>query len=177
MDNKLPKTIALLALLLINPFFASLTKAQQPLSPPDSVMKTVDGVNIEIHYFSPRVRDRAIWGKLVPYDSVWRTGANNATTIEVNKNVYINGKKVPKGKYSLFTIPKAKGPWTVILNKVWDQWGAFNYDSKEDLVRFEVEPERTIDKNENMKFDIDDQGNVVFSWEYRTFKFPVSLKK
>jgi hypothetical protein len=143
------------------------------LSPAATAENTVDGVKIIIQYHSPKVKGRVIWGGLEPYDKVWRTGADEATTIEVSENVKINGNKVPKGKYSLFTIPKKGDTWTVIINKVADQWGAFSYDEKEDLVRFEVPIERTLDINESLKFKVKDDGFVVFEWEYKTFKFKV----
>jgi hypothetical protein len=156
---------------LIAVFFLTEACAQQ--SPKKVAQKTVSGVDISVQYFAPNVRGRVVWGDLVPYDEVWRTGANNATVFEVNKKVQIGGKVVPAGKYALFTIPVKGGPWTVILNKTYDQWGAYNYDKADDLLRFEVTPQRTIEMNEEMSFDIDDEGNVVFKWEYLSFKFPV----
>jgi len=142
-------------------------------SPQANTEKKVNGVTIKIDYHSPSVRDRIIWGDLVPYDQVWRTGANNATTFEVDKEVTIANKTVPAGKYALFTIPKKGAPWVVILNKEADQWGAYNYNESEDLMRFTVEAKRQVEMTEEMTFDIDDEGNVSFSWEYLTFQFPV----
>jgi len=149
----------------------SLSWAQE--SPSAVAENTVDGATVKISYFSPRVKDRTIWGELVPYDKVWRTGANNATTLEVSENMKIGNKKLPKGKYALFTIPKIGDTWTVIINKVADQWGAFNYKESEDLFRFEVPVERTLENNESLKFDVKSDGTVVFEWEYKSFSFKI----
>jgi hypothetical protein len=145
-------------------------------SPAEKAENVVDGVTIKIEYHSPRVRDRVIWGDLVPYDEVWRTGANNATTFEVDNNITIGKQKVPAGKYSLFTIPKKGEPWVVILNKEAEQWGAYNYKEAEDLMRFEVETKRLLEVEEEMTFEIDDTGVVSFSWEYLSFEFQVKSK-
>jgi hypothetical protein len=150
----------------------SLSWAQE--SPPATAENTVDGVTITINYHSPKVKERTIWGELVPYDKVWRTGANNATTIEVSENVKIGKNKMPKGKYALFTIPKIGDTWTVIINKVADQWGAYNYKETEDLFRFDVSVERTLENNESLKFDVKGDGTVVFTWEYKSFSFKIN---
>lgn len=142
-------------------------------SPPAVAENSVEGVNIKINYHSPQVKGRIIWGGLEAYDKVWRTGANNATTIEVSENVKIGKNKMPKGKYSLFSIPKKGDTWTVIINTVPDQWGAYDYDEKTDLFRFDVKVDRTVDIAESLKFDVDADSNVIFAWEYRTFKFKI----
>lgn len=149
----------------------SISWAQE--SPPSSAENTVDGVTIKINYHSPKVKERTIWGELEPYDKVWRTGANNATTIEVSSDVKIGKNKMPKGKYALFTIPKKGDTWTVIINKEAEQWGAYNYKESEDLFRFDVKVDRTIDINESLKFDVKDDGTVVFAWEYKSFNFKI----
>lgn len=151
---------------------ASITWAQE--SPAAVAEGTVDGVTIKINYHSPKVKGRTIWGGLEPYDKVWRTGANNATTIEVSGDVKIGKNKMPKGKYALFTIPKKGDSWTVIINKEAEQWGAYNYKESEDLFRFEVNVERTLEIYESLKFDIKDDGTVVFSWEYKSFSFKIN---
>jgi hypothetical protein len=167
--NTTPRIFFMAASLLLAASFVACAQK----SPQAKAENTVDGVKITIDYHSPRVRDRVIWGGLEAYDKVWRTGADNATTFEVSGDVTIDGKRVPEGKYSLFTIPKKGEKWTVILNKVWDQWGAYNYDEGEDLVRFDVETKRTIDLHENMSFEVSDSGKVTFMWEYMSFSFDV----
>jgi hypothetical protein len=144
------------------------------VSPAATAENTVDGVNIKIDYHSPKVKGRVIWGGLEQYDKVWRTGAEGATTIEVSENVKIGKNKMPKGKYALFTIPKKGDTWTVIFNKVADQWGAFNYDEKQDLFRIDVKVTRTLDINESLLFEIKDDGTVVFAWEYKSYQFIIN---
>lgn len=146
-------------------------KAQRP-SPPATASGLIGDLAITLDYSSPAVKKREIWGTLVPYDEVWRTGANEANVFTVNTNVLVNGEKLPAGKYSLFTIP-TEGEWTVIFNKIYDQWGAFNYETSEDLLRIKVAPERTEELQERLFFDIDDAGKVIFKWEYLTFSFEV----
>ena len=142
-------------------------------SPFTSAENTVDGVKIKIDYCSPKVKERIMWGGLEPYDKVWRTGANKATTIEVSENVKIGKNKLPKGKYALFTIPQKGDTWTVIINKTADQWGAYDYDEKQDLFRFDVKIERTLEINESLLFDIANDGTILFGWEYKSFKFKI----
>ncbi len=169
MKNFLQHTMLILLL-----FVLSDTIAWAQPSPEATAENTVNGVKIKIDYHSPRVRERIIWGALVPYDQVWRTGANEATTIEVSDKVKIGKNKMPKGKYALFTIPRKGDTWTVIINKVADQWGAFDYDEKQDLFRFDVKVERLLDLAEELTFDIKDDGTVVFAWEYKTFSFKIT---
>ncbi len=94
---------------------------------------------IEISYSRPGVKGREIWGGLVPYGKVWRTGADEATTFSVNGDVLINGTQLPAGTYALFTIP-GEDEWTLIFNKTAEQWGAFNYDEKMDALRVTALP-------------------------------------
>lgn len=169
MKNHLLKLAAGLIMTL---FISSNIWAQE--SPATTAEGMVDGVKIKIEYHSPKVKERIIWGGLEPYDKVWRTGANNATTIEVSEDVKIGKNKMPKGKYALFTIPKKGDTWTVIFNKVSKQWGAFSYDEKQDLFRYDVKVERTLELNESLLFDIDTEGNVLFAWEYKSFKFKIN---
>ena len=168
MKNKVLLISALFSFVML---IATFSWAQE--SPHTVAENTIDGVKVTIDYHSPKVKGRTIWGGLEPYDKVWRTGANNATTIEVSDNVKIGKNKMPKGKYSLFTIPKKGDTWTVIINTVPDQWGAYSYDEGKDLFRFDVKVDRTVDINESLKFDVLDDGNVLFAWEYKTFKFKI----
>ena len=146
-------------------------------SPAASVSQTVGYTAITITYCRPGVKDRQIWGDLVPYNTVWRTGANEATTIQFTTDVIVEGHKVSAGKYSLFTIPD-KESWTVILNKVSNQWGSFRYNEKEDLLRFNVTPAKS-EFTERMLFtfaELDDSSsNVVMSWEYLQIAFKVKV--
>jgi hypothetical protein len=92
---------------------------------------------IKITYCQPRTRGREIFGALVPYGQVWRTGANEATEITLTKDVFINGMMITAGTYSVFTIPD-KEKWVIIFNKELGLWGSYNYNYKNDLIRFEV---------------------------------------
>ncbi|NNE34204.1 MAG: DUF2911 domain-containing protein, partial [Rhodothermales bacterium] len=103
-----------------------------------------DGTYVKIVYSSPRKRGREIFGGLVPYGEVWRTGANEATELTVTNGVLLNGNVLAAGTYALFTIPGDE-QWTVIINRNLGQWGAYDYDPEADVVRFNV-PALTIDK-------------------------------
>ena len=104
-----------------------------------TITQTVGLTDIEIVYSRPGVKGRAIWGELVPWNELWRTGANEATTIEFSDDVRVEGIDVPAGKYALFTIP-GQEEWTVILNSDWDQSGASRYDEAKNVARFGVTP-------------------------------------
>lgn len=144
------------------------------LSPNASVNQTVGLTSITINYCRPAVHGRKIWGALVPFNQVWRTGANEATTIQFTTDVMLEGNKVPAGKYSLFTIP-AENEWTVILNKVDKQWGAYNYKQESDLVRFKVKP-LIGEFVENLCFSIDNLANATATVTMRWEKIQVSFK-
>jgi hypothetical protein len=103
-------------------------------SPHDNVSATLAGKKITVSYGRPYVKGRAIFGGLVPWGQVWRTGADEATTFTTEADVVIGGLKVPRGEYSLFTIPTEK-QWTLVVNKTAKQWGAFKYDAAQDLGR------------------------------------------
>lgn len=120
------------------------------------------GVQVALDYGRPSVSGRAIWGALVPYDQVWRTGADEATTITFDRAARVEGKEIAAGTYALFTIP-GQGKWTVILNKVAKQWGAFKYDAAEDALRVEVEP-REHAHVEALEFAVEGDA-VLLRWE------------
>ncbi len=151
------KPIKTLSFLLTLFFFLPLAKAQElpKPSPKAKVEQRVGLTDISIEYYSPGVKGRKIFGELVPYGEIWRTGANAATTIEFSKAVKIKGKEVPAGTYSFFTIPK-KGKWTLILNEETQLWGTGNYDKGQDLMRFKVKPEDLDQKRERMTFFVSD---------------------
>jgi len=146
-------------------------KAERP-SPPKTASAEVDGAEVTIDYSSPGVKDRTIMGDLVPYGKVWRTGANEATTLTLGKGYMMNGSEVPAGKYGLFTIPGEK-EWTIIINSVWDQWGAYNYDSSKDVLRFNVPAKKTKEKVERMNFEISPKGKVSMMWENTMVSFMI----
>ena len=108
-----------------------------PASPPKSATGMVGDAEITVEWAAPSVKGREIWGALVPYDQVWRTGANKATTFETSADIMVEGQKLAAGKYSLFTIP-GKDEWTIVFNSVSDQWGSYNYDAAKDVLRVKV---------------------------------------
>src|ERR1051325_12122347 len=144
--------VSAIAMMLIAQSFAQNIDLPR-LSPVASVMQMIGLTKVEINYSSPAVKGRTIWGGLEPYDKVWRTGANEATTIAFGTDVTIGGQKVKAGKYALFTIP-GKEEWTVIINSNPNQWGAYGYKQELDVIRVKVKPEHAEFK-ERMAFYID----------------------
>lgn len=119
---------------------AEAAKVEFPAASPTCTLKQHVGLtDIEITYSRPSVKGREIFGGLVPYGKVWRTGANSATKVVLSTAVKLNGNEVPAGTYALMTIP-GKDEWTVIINKGSEQWGAYKYDEKSDVLRFKVKP-------------------------------------
>lgn len=157
-----------LAALPINTISGQEDKSTRP-SPPAEAHAVIGDRQVDVHYSSPAVKGRTIWGSLVPYGKVWRTGANEATVFQTSGDLVINGKVLPAGKYALFTIPGEK-EWTVIFNSVWDQWGAYKYDSSKDVLRISARPEKSSAYNERLKFDIDDHV-VAILWENMKVSF------
>jgi hypothetical protein len=139
---------------------------------------TIGNVNVTIDYYSPAVRERMIWGGLVPYDNVWVTGAHRATSIEFSGNVVIGGLTIQAGKYGLFTIP-GKNEWVIIVNKNWDQHLADKYDPKDDVVRVKVKPEVEDQKQERLRYVIESEGTssgeIVIYWDSLEVSLPVGL--
>lgn len=138
------------------------------VSPKASCGFTIGLTDVKVNYGAPAVKGRVIWGSLVPYGQVWRAGANEATTIEFSTDVNMEGQPLKAGKYSLFFIPGEK-EWTVIVNKVWDQWGAYKYDETQDAIRFQVEPKMNESMLERLSYTITDMkpdmGYIKLSWE------------
>lgn len=164
--------ITLLLLFISIAMHAQKDKSKRP-SPPVIVEKTIADLTITIDYSSPSVKGREIWGDLVKYDKVWRTGANEATTIQFSKNVKVDGHDVAAGKYSLFTIPDKTGEWVVILNSDTDLWGSYEFDKNKNIARFEVKTREISDMYEKMTFSINEEGEVTFAWDHLSFSFDV----
>ena len=145
------------------------------VSPLASMRSRIGVTDVTVTYGSPEVNGRKVWGYLVPYGKVWRTGANECTKIEFSTDVMIDGKNVKAGKYGLFSIP-AEGEWTVILNSVSDQWGAYSYDESKDVLRFKVTP-KEIGHHERFVVITDDlsesSGRINIEWEKLKISFPV----
>ncbi len=147
------------------------------LSQKASVTQTIGVTDVAINFFRPGVKGRVIWGGLVPYDKVWRTGANNATTIEFSNDVMIEGQKLAAGKYGLFTIPGTE-EWTVIFSKQADIWGDYDYKVSEDVLRIKVKP-MPAPFCEWMMFAFtdlaEDSAKVVLHWEKLMIGFSVKI--
>ena len=141
------------------------------------VMQTVGITDITITYSRPGVKDRTIWGELVPYDAVWRTGANEATAIVFSTDVKVNGQALPAGTYSLHTIP-TKTDWTVIFNKQADQWGSYSYDESADALRIQAKPQ-PHEFTEWMQFSFPDiqvdKATIALDWENLRIPFQVEM--
>jgi tetratricopeptide (TPR) repeat protein len=137
-------------------------------------MQVVGMVEIKIDYHRPGVRGREIWGKLVPFDQVWRAGANENTTISFSNEVIIDGKNVPAGSYGLHMIP-TESDWTIILSKDYRAWGSFFYKEENDQLRFKVKPVSS-DFQEWLMYTFDEvtpnSATVSLRWE----KLQVPLK-
>jgi hypothetical protein len=147
------------------------------LSQHQVVVQTVGLTDIKIDYSRPAVKGRAIWGGLVPYDQVWRTGANEATQISFSDDVTINGQALPKGTYSLHTVP-GKDSWIIAFNKVAAQWGSFTYDKAQDALRVTSKAEKAP-FTELMQFDFpqvtNDSAVVAIRWENISVPFTVGV--
>jgi hypothetical protein len=142
--------------------YAQKDKSQR-LSPPVQITETTsNGVTIHVDYSQPSLKGRIMGRDIVPFGQVWRTGANEATVFEINKDVVIDGKNLPAGKYGLYTIP-GETLWTVIFSKSWNQSGT-RYDQAEDALRMEVRPHTLATFMEKMTFDVKKDGEVSLMW-------------
>ena len=147
-----------------------MSEASAQQSPPATMKATVGGANVEVNYHQPSARGREIMGGLVPYDQVWRTGANAATTISFDKDVEIEGEELAAGTYSLYTIP-SKEEWIIIFNSATGQWGT-QYLKEKDVLRLEVPAEKT--KSYVETFTISGEGDhVILAWENTMVRFMV----
>lgn len=157
---------------LITSFNASAQqdKSKRP-SPPAKVSQTLSsGAEVSIDYSRPSVKGRSMT-QLTPAGKVWRTGANEATVFETSKDLKIEGKTLPAGKYSVYSIPGEK-EWTIIFNKAWNQWGTV-YKDTEDALRVNVKPGKAASFTEMMTFNIDKGGKVSLAWADTQVEFKV----
>jgi len=152
------KSLLRISLLMLVALFVSNTSFAQDktkrASPPMEATGKSGEAMIKVTYSAPATKGRAIWGELVPYGKIWRAGANEATTFETDKDITIDGKALAAGKYSVFLVPSEK-EWTFVFNSVSDQWGAYQYDEKKDVLRVSVTPEKMKDKSELLTYKVD----------------------
>ena len=151
-------------LLLLNTGMAQ--ELPQP-SPFCKVEQRVGLTDITIEYCRPSARGRVVFGDLVPYGEIWRTGANASTKIEFSTDVVFGGRKVPAGRYALYTIP-GKTEWTIILHRNLSHWGVGAYDESEDLLRLEVK-RKTVPMTETFSMNFgnfrDEMADLTLQWE------------
>ena len=153
---------------------ASACGQNPPASPPAKASATTDnGATITINYSQPSVKGRTIGKDLEPMDGkIWRTGANKATVFEVSKDVKVEGQPLAAGKYGLFTLVNGDEV-TIIINKTWDQWGAFGYKEADDALRVKVKGKKAGAFSEKMTFAIAKNGIVSLTWGDKLVEFTV----
>jgi TolA-binding protein len=146
-------------------------------SPEASVSQQVGLTDITIHYHRPAVNKRKVWGDLVPFNQVWRAGANENTTIQFSTPVTVGGKTLPAGTYGLHMLPTEKD-WSVMLSNTSSAWGSFSYDEKEDAVRFSVTP-KPADFEERLEYRFENPTensvDAVMQWEKLQVSFPITV--
>lgn len=148
-------------------------KSKRPSPPAEVSQKITSGATITINYSKPSVKGRTVGVNLEPMEGkVWRTGANEASWFETDKDVTIDGMKLPAGKYGLFTIFNGNDA-TVIFNKIWKQWGAFTYKIEEDALRVNTKVEVQNPPAEQMSFMIEKDGKVALMWGAKKIEFVV----
>lgn len=174
------------SLILVAALLAAPTaRAQEVVPPPEARPSPLalaqitldDGTYVKIHYSSPRMRDRQIFGALVPFGSVWRLGANEATEMTTTGPIRFGGEELKAGTYALFAIPE-RTKWTIIVNGNLGQWGAFSYSEDADVLRIEVPSDESdkifeaftmgLEKNENRP-----GARLIINWERTTLSVPI----
>lgn len=177
------KKYAFLNLLLFAFLFTDFQSIAQQIempqaSPSAKIAQKVGLTDVTVSYSRPSKKERKIFGELVPYGAVWRTGANGATILSFSTDVNIHGKDVPKGQYALYSIPDKKS-WTIILSKNTKLWGSIGYNPEEDLIRFNVTPTKT--KKEYETFEIsfnnmtDKGADLTMAWDQTSASFHISM--
>jgi len=156
----------------------SLAFGQEPLSPPAKTSVTINGKQLLIAYSSPRIRGRKIMGGLVPYGQWWRTGADNATTFQTDADLDLGGLKVPKGIYTIYTLPGAT-EWQLIINKQTGQWGT-EYNQRQDLGRVKMNLAQTPAPVDSFKIELSSTGGnkglLKMTWERTEVSVPFVLQ-
>jgi len=175
-------TLIFIVLLLCLPIFSSAQGALKPRTSPLSIATArYKNTYLKITYSQPQKNGREIFGKLVPYDQVWRSGANEATEITITNDIVINATTLKAGTYSLFTIP-GKEKWTIIFNSDLGLWGSYNYNSKMDVMRFDV-PVKSIPDNvvyEPFTIRIDqktDTADLFLLWDNIQISFAIKFNE
>ena len=176
----MPRTLTIASISL----FAALTLLAQspqaerkPLSPPATAEASIDGRRITVNYSAPSIRGRKIMGGLVPFDQIWRTGANAATTLTTQADLRIGDLNVPRGTYTLYTLPRENG-WTLIVNRQTGQWGT-QYDASQDLGRVEMKVRQIPTPLETFEIAIvpgsNKKGVLKLTWETTEASVPIAI--
>jgi len=177
------KKIAFTLLLATGLFFnQQQTQGQEKIFPPASstqfVIQDLGISQVSVIYQRPNMKGRTIFGGLVPYDQIWRTGANNATNITFQDEVKIQGETLPAGTYALFTLP-GKDEWTIIFNTNAKQWGAYTYNKEDDILRIKVKPEVLQNNVESFTInfeEVTDQSMLTaLTWEKTKVSFLIEV--
>lgn len=152
--------------------------AQERKSPHETISANLGGHKVTITYGRPYMHGRKIVGGLVPYGKVWRTGADEATTLQADVDLDVNGLTVPKGEYALFTLPNKDG-WTLIVNKTAKQWGAFDYKEADDLGRTKMQVSKSGSPVEEFTISLMPAGSnaatLKMEWENTTASVRVKV--
>lgn len=174
--------VTLVALAIATRFLVN--KHEKSFSPEENISFKHDNVSIHVFYNRPFKKGREIFGALVPYGEVWRTGANEATTFETNQDLLIEGRTLRKGKYTLWTIPNTE-TWTVIFNSEYGQWGIgpdgqANRDPKRDVLSLEVHAVQSEREFEQFTISFEKVGEdleMVLIWDKTLVAIPISFKQ
>ncbi len=154
---------------------AESTASKKVLSPHTSAMAMVGDAHVHIDYSSTSVRNRMVFGGLVGYNTVWQAGAHKATWLETNKDLVIDGKTLPAGKYGFFVVP-GKGEWKVMFNSHWDQHGKDEYNAKQDVLVLTVKPNMLKEIQESLTYKVEDKQNnngmISLAWEKTQIEIP-----
>lgn len=175
------KSFVLFAIFLLTMSFtlpaAEAQSLPEPRQSPLGLSRTMLGdTYVKVIYGRPYVRDRQIFGSLVPFGEVWRTGANESTEITLTGDVYFDSRPLPAGTYSIFTIP---GPdeWVVIVNSQLGLWGSYAYNATHDVLRTRVPVQQTADRSEIFTISLDKQDEesalLIFEWERTRVELPI----
>lgn len=169
----------LLALFVAGTFGLANAQEMPAPSPAATTMQRVGLTDVEITYSRPSVKGRAIFGELVPFGEIWRTGANASTKVKFSSEVMIGDTKVAAGTYSLYAIP-TQSSWTLILNSNLTLWGSDGYQESEDVVRMDIKPMMMADKVESMRISVEniskDGASIVLAWDNMSAALPFSVE-
>lgn len=176
MNRIIAKLLILVTFISVNSFAQINTPAASPSA---TISQALGLTNITVDYSRPSVKGRKIFGDLVPYGKVWRTGANKITSIKFDDEVYVHGAVMPAGSYGLYTIP-GKNEWTIIFNRDDKQWGSYGYDINKDVIRFNVQPIQPQQFTEKMTIDFVEftptTSYLSIKWENTEVKFKIEQR-